>query len=203
MVESLLTDVQRSFGPHIKRHGFRQLRAATDPRDFGNAVVVLESEGYSIRIVRDRDQIFLELGSPLDTGQWYSLGRVLAAVRGDLEEEEALSGRMSLRCAASVIESAHAELTHGLGPLEFGNTKRRLDRLGAEAKHRLLRLFRRRNDRSTQSIVQPSQISPPPRGGRGWLSSLVPPPASGLEIRFEVDLPGAHTGACLGAQVSK
>lgn len=131
-------DVERSFGRLIGEHCFRVLAGGYEAEDFGNALVVLESDGYSIRLVRDRGQVFVELASPEDPGNWYGLGRVLVALRGKPEEEELWSGSVNLDDAASVIEKYHAGLSEILGSERYARTRVELDRLGQVAKEKLL-----------------------------------------------------------------
>jgi len=134
-------DVERSFAELVARHGFRVLAGGYDAEDFGNALVVLESDDYSIRLVRDRSQVFVELASPIDPGNWHGLGRVLAAIHGKAEDEEPCSGPVNLGDAASAIKEHHASLVESLGLGRYERTRPELDRLGQLAKERLLSRF--------------------------------------------------------------
>ncbi len=131
-------DVKRSFAKLVERRGFRVLAGGFDERSFGNALVLLESDDYSIRLVRDRGQVFVELASPTDPGNWHGLGRVLAALQGEPEEDRAWSGSVNLADAASVIEANHEALAESLGSNRYDRTRIELERLGQLAKERLL-----------------------------------------------------------------
>jgi hypothetical protein len=131
-------DVERSFAKLIAERGFRVLVGGYEREDFGNALVVLESDSYSIRLIRDRGQVFVELASPEEPGNWYGLGRVLAVLRGEPEEEETWSGSVNLDDAAAVLEKYHAGLSGILESGRYARTRAELDRLGQVAKERLL-----------------------------------------------------------------
>jgi hypothetical protein len=134
-------DVERSFAKLVAECGFRVLVGGYEAEDFGNALVVLESDSYSIRLVRDRGQVFVELASSEDPGNWYGLGRVLVVLRGKPEEEETWSGSVNLDDASAVIEKYHAGLSEILGLGRYARTRAELDRLGEAAKERLLSRF--------------------------------------------------------------
>lgn len=53
--------------------GFRMVEDRYDPKDFGNALVILESAELRIRIVRDRGQIFTDVASLLEPDRWLPL----------------------------------------------------------------------------------------------------------------------------------
>lgn len=134
-------DVESKFAKLVERRGFRILAGGYDAESFGNALVVLESDDYSIRLVRDRGQVFVELASPIDPGNWHGLGRVLAALHGGPEEDRAWSGTVNLSDVASLIEASHEALAEGLGPRRYERTRAELERLGRVAKERLLGRF--------------------------------------------------------------
>jgi hypothetical protein len=136
-------DVESKFAKLVERRGFRTLAGGYDAESFGNALVVLESEDYSIRLVRDRGQVFVELASPVDPGNWHGLGRVLAALHGEPEEERVWSGSVNLADAVSVIDVNHESLAESLGPRRYERTRVELERLGRLAKERLLGGFNR------------------------------------------------------------
>lgn len=131
--------VQRSFAKVVARRGFRVLAGGYETKDFGNALVVLEPDGYSLRLVRDRGQVFVEVASPEDPGNWFSLGRVLAAIHGKPDEEETWRGSIDLDEAASAVDEHHGELVEGLGPSRYAQTRLEPNRLGEIAKEKLLR----------------------------------------------------------------
>jgi hypothetical protein len=121
---------------------FRMLSGGYAAEDFGNAIVVLESEDYSIRFVRDRGQVFIDLASPSDPGNWHGLGRVLVALSGQ-PGEEIWSGAIDLDEGVSTIEAQHHRLVEALGPSHYSRTLAEIERLGRIAKERWLRRSQR------------------------------------------------------------
>ena len=130
--------IERAFREVAARYGFRVIPGGYDAAAFGNSLVVLESGDYSMRIVRDRGQVFVEIASPLDPGNWYGLGKVLAVVHGNTEDEVQYSGPINPDDAASVIERHHAHFVERLGPECYERTRVQLDQIGQSAKERLL-----------------------------------------------------------------
>jgi len=135
MGTSFRDSVEQCFRPLVHEHGFRVHTAGYDRRDFGNAVVVLESDECSIRVVRDRGQVFVELASAAEPGNWFPLERVIEAIGGSAS---GLAPAMELEAASSLIEANYSRLAECLGPLRYPETKRELERLGELAKQRFL-----------------------------------------------------------------
>ena len=138
MQENFREQVQRSFGGLIRAFGFRVHEAAYDPHDFGNAIVVLESDDYSIRIVRDRDQVFVDVASPEEPGMWIQLGRLLEAA-GIAQAGAGFGGSIDLATAAATLAANHQVLSTSLDELNYAATRGEVERLGALAKEEFLR----------------------------------------------------------------
>lgn len=134
---SFRESVEKSFEQLIRTHGFRMLTAAYDRQDFGNTVVVLESESVLVRVVRDRGQVFVEIASVAEPGNWYPLDRVIEATAGSGVEPPG-GTPMALEVASSLIEENYSRLTAALDPHCYFETKRELERLGELAKQRFL-----------------------------------------------------------------
>ena len=53
-------------------------RVEEHPESFGNALIVLDSRQYSLRIVSDKERVFLDVKEAGDEpDRWYSLSRIL------------------------------------------------------------------------------------------------------------------------------
>jgi hypothetical protein len=58
--------------------GFSVQRVEEHPESFGNAVIILDSRQYCLRIMSDRGRVFLDVKEAGDEPErWYSLGRIL------------------------------------------------------------------------------------------------------------------------------
>lgn len=118
-------DVARAFGSLMHDNGFTLNVTHHDPRAFGNAVVVLESEMFSIQVIRDRSQVFVDVSSARDPGRWFPLHRVIEAIGG---KEPA--GPVELEHAAFVIGAHLPRLVESMGATRYKETRRELERLG-------------------------------------------------------------------------
>jgi hypothetical protein len=134
MDERLRKQIGDAFTDLIREHGFRMLVESYSPEHFGNAVVVLEGEEYSVRVVRDRFEMFVDLASPTDPGNWHSVERVLAALDGTDEPQKPFP----LVDAAELVAANHERLASHLACDRYPAIKRQIDRLGEAAKQRLL-----------------------------------------------------------------
>lgn len=56
------------------------------PQEFGNAIVVMAGPIFSLRFMRDRDQIFIDAGS--DEAGWHKLEYVLEFVDNSVSQEQ-------------------------------------------------------------------------------------------------------------------
>ena len=56
------------------------------PQEFGNASLVMESSLFSLRLVRDRGQVFMDNGN--DTYEWYKLEYVLEYVDSTITQQQ-------------------------------------------------------------------------------------------------------------------
>lgn len=134
MDEHLRKQIGDAFTNLIREHGFRMLVESYSADHFGNAVVVLEGEEYSVRVVRDRFEVFVDLASPADPGNWHNVERVFAALDGTEEPQKPFP----LVDAAEVIAANHQRLASHLASHRYPVIKRQIDRLGEAAKQRLL-----------------------------------------------------------------
>lgn len=69
--------VQDIFGALMQKYDFKLTYSTHDAVNFGNAVAVLESKYFLIRIVRDKGQFFIDLSSPYDPNNWHQLEKLI------------------------------------------------------------------------------------------------------------------------------
>jgi hypothetical protein len=129
MRNELYDQVRRSFAAFAGAHGLRVQAEGYSEQDFGNSLVILEGEQYAIRVVRDRRQVFVDLASPADPGDWLGLGSVLAVLHGDPQYEQTWSGSLDLDAVASVLAEHHDRLVESLSRSQYAHTKRALEHL--------------------------------------------------------------------------
>lgn len=94
---------------------------------FNNALVVAQSGDVRIRIVRDRDQVFADLGSAAEPDTWFDSAVVMDALGltrtggfGGRDVEGVLTGLLAF------LKSVWPELLSMFGKQRFVATKRRL-----------------------------------------------------------------------------
>ncbi len=92
MAQYNLTElINKPFRYLTESFGFSVVHAANYPQDYGNAVVVLASDKCRMRILLEREHIFIEVGSlqaPLDWHihapyLWFDVGDVIAFLTGE------------------------------------------------------------------------------------------------------------------------
>lgn len=122
-------DVKSAFLPNAKDLGFR-ISGEQKSEAFGDALVVLESGDVRLRIVRDRSQIFADLGSVAESDAWFDSTIVMQAL--GLTTKPAFGGtdpQIVLPGVAAFLKSVWPELVRMFGARTFATTKRQLTEL--------------------------------------------------------------------------
>jgi hypothetical protein len=83
MVE--LSDIAPSFA-FVQHEGFVQVSGHYKPEEFGNAVLVMAGQNFSLKFERDRGQIFVDIGNS-DIG-WEKLEYALIFLDNSIKEEQ-------------------------------------------------------------------------------------------------------------------
>ncbi len=86
MNSNVLEEVKPLFSFLFENHGFSLLEAYDSP-SFGDSLVVLTSIDFRIRFIRDKGQIFIDIGPTSKTDKWYDLDLVKTIVDGNLGEQ--------------------------------------------------------------------------------------------------------------------
>ena len=80
-----LTDIAPAFSFVIGK-GFVPGTSVYKPQEFGNATLVLTGVPFTLRLERDRGQVFVDVGS--DTCGWYKLEYVLEFVGSAITQQQ-------------------------------------------------------------------------------------------------------------------
>jgi len=137
MSSSFSNIVRTAFGKLISSYGFKIVEDQHDSSNFGNAVVVLDSSDFRIRLVKDRDQIFGEVASYSEPETWYGIDRLYEVI--NLKPIPKQSG--SIDDIVAAIEKDLVRIEHSLHPMRFSATKKELERIGELAKQAMLKRF--------------------------------------------------------------
>jgi hypothetical protein len=129
MTFNLLAEVQATLLPQTTSFGF----AITDHREsasFGDALVVLQSGDVRARVVRDRSQLFADLGSAAEPGTWFDSAIVMdllgLSASGGFHERDATR---VLNGLGAFIQSFWPELASMFSSEKFAVTKQQLEAL--------------------------------------------------------------------------
>jgi hypothetical protein len=122
----------------LKGHGFKVLTEIVDPVNFGNAYVDLKRENVRVRIVRDRDEHFVQIGSSAAPERWVSASLVLQLLNVREIEPHQLQASATLnmvRMIVGVIDQIESAFSKSEWPstsekLKEFQLRRRKDRLG-------------------------------------------------------------------------
>jgi hypothetical protein len=134
----LLEAVPEAFKELVKEHQFSITEETYAPRSFGNAVLDLDGARLRLRLVRDRGQVWVDVGSVDDRNRLFLLSDVLALVVGGRDLD--LTGQCQLlRARFNEIEQLFKERSYPTT----------LDRLDAVQRNRASN-YRMRDTRSSE-----------------------------------------------------
>ncbi len=122
-------DVKSAFLQNATELGFRII-GEEKSEAFGDALVILESGDLRVRLVRDRSQIFADLGSVADPDTWFDSTIVMEAL--GLATQPAFGGtdaQVVLPSIAAFLKAVWSELVALLDRRRFAATKRQLTEL--------------------------------------------------------------------------
>jgi len=77
MSKTLWEEVRPFFSYLLDRHRFRKTEGVYDPANFGDALMVIRSNELALRFVRDRGQVFVDIGPGFNGDDWHNLQYVL------------------------------------------------------------------------------------------------------------------------------
>lgn len=138
MSEDLLDLVNAELLPVIAPLGFAVVQSETSP-SFDNANVVLQAPALRLRVVRERGQVFLDIGPHSEPGTWFDSAVVMdylgLSSSAGFHDEDA---RGMLRGAGAFVTSMWRELTANFSSQQLAVTKKELRSL---AEQRAAKLF--------------------------------------------------------------
>jgi len=122
----------------LKGHGFKVLGEIVDPANFGNAYVDLKRKNVRVRIVRDRDEHFVQIGSSAEPEKWVSASLVLQLLNVREIEPRQLQASAALnlvRMIVGVVDQLESVFSKSEWPrtsekLKELQLRRRKERLG-------------------------------------------------------------------------
>lgn len=78
MSGTIYEEIKPFFSALLDEHGFQLVSESFEPAHFGNGALVLQSEDLRLGFVRDRGQVFAEVGPSGQTDDdWHQLQRVM------------------------------------------------------------------------------------------------------------------------------
>lgn len=78
MSVTIYEEISPFFSDLLNEHGFRVVSETHEPQHFGNGLLILESKDLRLRFVRDRGQVFADVGASGQTDDdWHQLQRVM------------------------------------------------------------------------------------------------------------------------------
>lgn len=121
----------------LTRDGAFQIAKMTyDEKNFGNALVLLKSGvNFNIRFIKDRGDVWCEVGSSQQTGEWFGIDDVLAIIGVQIE----------LRCTeliklitktVGVVKGNFSQINHAFDEKHYLDTRCKIKEL---AKKRMSR----------------------------------------------------------------
>lgn len=118
----LFAQIEPAFGRLLEEHVFDKVEESYDRKHFGNAILTFNSSDFALSFVRDRSQLFVNIGR-LDVGRWHKLESVLEFVTG---EPVCLSGIPPLDRLAEAVNSHYENLKFLFEEQRYATTTRRM-----------------------------------------------------------------------------
>lgn len=172
MTRDFTAEIRHSMGPLLKKHTFSLVEQREEPDHAGSAMVVFKSPVLGLRFVRNKGDIFVEVGETGPAGRWHKLEDVLitcvpvlnktggfdAAGTQRLSEEY-----MNISRPSSDIALLKRVLTHHLGtieerfsPYQIELTRRLLDEIERGASQAFESDSSKRRIKQGQSSIEPT-----------------------------------------------
>ena len=134
MKDSAFSDgVRAAFDGLLRRGALHFVSSRHDEESFGNAEVVLAGGSFRVRIVRDRGDVFADVG-PSGSSEWWPLERALQAV-GIADAPEV--GIRPVEESASLLSKHLGAIESGFSPRCRAETLRVLQALDTATNKRI------------------------------------------------------------------
>ena len=140
MRQPITDQIKQALSSLVESHGFQVIDETYNPKAFGDAVVGFQSRDFALRVVRDRGQIFADVGPAQTLDEWYDLKRVLEFQgRGSTDTSE-----FELNELVRVLKVNYDELSRLFSKENYSLISDKLKRFEIEkAKERLAKLSSR------------------------------------------------------------
>ena len=123
MTDDLLSQVRSEFLPLVPSYALEVVHH-DESSSFGDATVILQAGDLRLRIVRERSQLFADLGSAADPGSWFDSTVVMDCL--NISSNAGLHGRDGaavLKGLANFLNTFRDELLTTFSRSEFPRTK--------------------------------------------------------------------------------
>lgn len=122
----------------LKSHGFKVLRETVDIANFGNALLDLKRGNVRVRLVRDRGEHFVQVGSTVEPDRWFSASLALELFSVHAIESRPLEPSAMANVARRIVgifgqldaAFSRAEWTETSRQLEAARLRRRKEQFG-------------------------------------------------------------------------
>lgn len=122
--ERLSSVVEPFFSTFLRANGFQKKREFYDPKNFGNELLVFESNELRIRFIQEQGDIFADVG-PAFEDNWYFLDYVLELAEG--KENPPRDSPASLDDLASRIQENFSKVKELFSELNYSKTREQLE----------------------------------------------------------------------------
>ena len=127
MNEDFKTQILNVFAEFFEQYVFSVHDFSYDSRNFGNAVLILNSTHIDIRFIKDRGQVFIDI-KPSSDVIWFRLEDILSLIpSSEVNSRDYISH--DLEKSSELINQFYEEITDLFRGEEYSLTKRRVDHL--------------------------------------------------------------------------
>jgi hypothetical protein len=106
---------------------FRKTKEAYHPEAFGNAFVILQSAHFQVRFVRERGDLFMDVGSLTEPARWWSLEWVAQLIgRPFAKTVEGREGAAELIRLAHFLKENYVAISQCFSPERIQHTEQQL-----------------------------------------------------------------------------
>jgi hypothetical protein len=128
-VPEFVTEVENAFARLRSSASFEVISHETS-QSFDNAHVELHGGTLRVRFIRERGQVFADIGPASHLGQWHQLDHLLRFLnRTEAAEAWLATGQTSVAGLAGLVEEHLAEILPAFEPAAYLRTKQQLAKL--------------------------------------------------------------------------
>lgn len=118
--------------------GFALVEETFDQDSFGNSTAVLESRDLRLRFVRDRGQVFADIGSMVEPELWWDITLIVPLLGSRQPEQPEVS---EVERLATYIRDNYQSLIKLFSRDRFYGTKLKLERLRKDRSEQIFKSF--------------------------------------------------------------